>query len=207
LNAQSGLRNIGIVLCVVVAVLLAVNLIVTIPANLASISLATKAASETSSQTGLPVAYPKPVDVGVGTYWYSRSIVFTSMVANVEAVGFRINSDSQVTLTLRYSGRGTAPAVTVIVSTGGYPMAYPSYPPYPYGAEIRPEGNQTLSPVGGGMETLPISPEWYPYPTLIGSDVVSKGWSSPEDVTLGLVGDGSVYDATSITVTVIPFTG
>lgn len=128
-----------------------------------------------------------------------KTIQFTSMVQDVDVTGFVITSDSQVKVSVDYTGTGKSPPITVIVSTQYVPML----PPY-----VMEPTAPTPAP-GSAEKGSSILPGYYPNPylSLIGSNVMKGGWSSATDVTLGLVGNGTIYDATSIQVLIIPYTG
>ncbi len=136
----------------------------------------------------------------------SKTIQLRSMVQDVEVTGFVITADDQVKVSLTHEGAQKSPAVTVIVSTEWIPM-----PPYmgvavPSSSQTEPSAGGT---VGGGDPNA--KPGYYPYPSpypsLVGSNVVKGDWGSAAEVKLGLVGNGTIYDATSIQVLIIPYTG
>jgi hypothetical protein len=133
-----------------------------------------------------------------------KTIQFRSMVQNVDVTGFVITADDQVTVSVAYKDVEKSPSVTVIVSTEWIPM-----PPY-MGATTSPGVAEPSAGVVGGLEPN-VNPGYYPYPrsypSLVGSNVVKGDWGSAAEVKLGLVGNGSIYDATSIQVLIIPYTG
>ncbi|MCL5318803.1 MAG: hypothetical protein M1503_11170 [Thaumarchaeota archaeon] len=136
----------------------------------------------------------------------AKTIQLRSMVQDVEVTGFVITADDQVKVSLAYQGAQKSPAVTVIVST-----EWISMPPY-MGVAV-PSPSQTepsaRGAVGGGESNA--KPGYYPYPSpypsLVGSNVVKGDWSSAAEIKLGLVGNGTIYDATSVQVLIIPYTG
>jgi hypothetical protein len=85
-----------------------------------------------------------------------------STIANVSVTGFNLVNSNHLTVTLSYTGTGTAPAATIVVVAPG----------------------------------------------LSGSNTVSAGWSSPTNVSVDLVGSGSLSSTmTCVRVLVVPLTG
>ena len=136
-----------------------------------------------------------------------KTIQLRSMVQDVEVTGFVITADDQVKVSLAHEGAQKSPAVTVIVSTEWIPM-----PPY-MGVAVPPSPSQAEPSAGGavGGGEPNVKPGYYPYPSpypsLVGSNMVKGDWGSAAEVKLGLVGNGTIYDATSIQVLIIPYTG
>ncbi len=137
-----------------------------------------------------------------------KTIQLRSMVQDVEVTGFVITTDDQVKVSLAHEGAPKSPAVTVIVSTEWIPM-----PPY-MGVAVPPSPSQAEPSAGGGVvegREPNVKPGYYPYPSpypsLVGSNIVKGDWGSAAEVKLGLVGNGTIYDATSIQVLIIPYTG
>ncbi|MCL4435150.1 MAG: hypothetical protein M1503_07855 [Thaumarchaeota archaeon] len=136
----------------------------------------------------------------------AKTIQFRSMVQDVEVTGFVITADDQVKVSLTHQGAQKSPAVTVIVST-----EWISMPPYMGVAVPTPSRTEpSAGGVAGGGEAN-TKPGYYPYPnpypSLVGSNVVKGDWGSAAEIKLGLVGNGTIYDATSIQVLIIPYTG
>jgi len=137
-----------------------------------------------------------------------KTIQLRSMVQDVEVTGFVITADDQVKVSLAHEGAQKSPAVTVIVSTEWIPM-----PPY-MGVAVPSSPSQAEPSAGGavveGGESS-VKPGYYPYPSpypsLVGSNIVEGDWGSVAEVKLGLVGNGTTYDATSNQVLIIPYTG
>lgn len=137
-----------------------------------------------------------------------KTIQLRSMVQDVEVTGFVITADDQVKVSLTHEGAQKSAAVTVIVSTEWIPM-----PPY-MGVAVPSSPSQAEPSAGGavveGGESN-VKPGYYPYPSsypsLVGSNIVKGDWGSAAEVKLGLVGNGTIYDATSIQVLIIPYTG
>lgn len=137
-----------------------------------------------------------------------KTIQLRSMVQDVEVTGFVITADDQVKVSLAHEGAQKSPTVTVIVSTEWIPM-----PPY-MGVAVPSSPSQAEPSAGGavvgGVEP-DVKPGYYPYPSpypsLVGSNIVKGDWGSAAEVNLGLVGNGTIYDATSIQVLIIPYTG
>ena len=137
-----------------------------------------------------------------------KTIQLRSMVQDVEVTGFVITADDQVKVSLAHEGAQKSPAVTVIVSTEWIPM-----PPY-IGVAVPTSPSQAEPSAGGAVieggepNTKPgYYPYPSPYPSLVGSNIVKGDWGSAAEIKLGLVGNGTIYDATSIQVLIIPYTG
>jgi hypothetical protein len=99
--------------------------------------------------------------------WHNGNRSFTSFraastIANVSVTGFNIVNSNHLTVTMSYTGTGTAPAATIVVVAPG----------------------------------------------LSGSNTVSAGWSSPDTVSVSVVGSGSLSSSmTCVRVLVVPLTG
>ncbi|HYY90500.1 MAG TPA: hypothetical protein VE955_00765 [Candidatus Dormibacteraeota bacterium] len=99
--------------------------------------------------------------------WHDHNGTFTSFragstIANVSVTGFSVVDSAHVSLTLTYSGAGSAPAATIVVVAPG----------------------------------------------LSGSNTVTAGWTSPDTVSVHLVGSGSLSTSmTCVRVLVVPLTG
>ena len=147
-----------------------------------------------------PYVLPLPPKIPPDVYPSSgRTVLLRSLVEVVDVVGFKIESEKQATVTLKYRGSGTAPAVTLIVSTYAMPvpLLYDSVEPYstmPQPPVVSPPLNQS--------DVMPKL-----YYGLIGSTVIQAGWKSPADMTLGLVGMESLFEVGYIQVLAIPYTG
>ena len=128
----------------------------------------------------------------------SFTVTANVMVSGVRVTSFSITDERRITVGLRYSGTGSSPGVTVIISTGG--MTYP-LPAMAEGPQVVPGDVGAIPPAG-------MYPSPYPriYPNLIGSNVKASGWEQ-STLNIPLVGQGSLFDANAITVSVIPFTG
>ncbi|MBO0888868.1 hypothetical protein J2P12_07190 [Candidatus Bathyarchaeota archaeon] len=99
--------------------------------------------------------------------WRDHNGTFTSFragstIANVSVTSFSVVDSTHVSLTLTYSGTGSAPAATIVAVAPG----------------------------------------------LSGSNTVSAGWTSPDTVSVHLVGSGSLSTSmTCVRVLVVPLTG
>jgi len=169
------------------AVLLATTLAVTVSMS-AQADPRSKTLEDLANQTGeAPIIYPKEP--------LARTIGIRSLIPDVDVTGFVIFSDQQVKVTVRYTGAQKAPPITVVVVTEWTPL------PTPYLVEPRP------APPEAVIQDAKDGYYPHPYPSFIGSTVVTGDWSPTIEVKLGVVGKGTVYDFTSIQILILPYTG
>jgi len=101
-----------------------------------------------------------------------------SIVQGVKFTWVIISSDKEISVNLRYHGNGTSPPVTIVATA----LTNPSQA---NGTQNQPSESTTMG----------------------GSQVLKANWTSPNSLTIKVVGNSSLYNADLVTVVASPYTG
>lgn len=156
-----------------------------------------------------------------------------SMVNNVQVTGVSVTGDNKISASLRYTGEGRSPGVSVVAITEPTGMMLMMHGPMmsammgqgmmmgdgsnmtglngtgrsssmPSNLEMNSTQGQPGSMMNLGNQTS-MSPSQMSVPSQSGSNFLRAGWRSATAVDINLDGNASAYDASSIMVMVFPY--
>lgn len=193
MNRPRGMMALGLIAAIALGLLVAINASALARGNQGFEDQASAPGGEEEKETQVfPPIQPLP------PFSHAQRFSVQSFVQDVRVYSITVLGDKQIAVGLRFNGDGETPGVTVIAFTGMLPL--PLRGIYPSGTELQP----LIDDAGDWSRE---KPEIYPLRdfTLMGSNIAAPGWSTPATVTVSLVGEGSLLEASHIEVAVVPY--